>query len=66
MCTYYTYYTCIMVKQRLSMLGTESHDYATIVNLVIGGRLPFMKAFSLSIALIIVFCTSDLLNMSFV
>ena len=41
----YIYYTCIMVKQRLSMLGMESHDYATIVNSVIGGRLPFNENF---------------------
>ena len=34
-----------MVKQRLSMLGMESHDYATIVNSVIGGRLPFNESF---------------------
>ena len=44
----------------------ESYDYATILILIIGGELLFMRVFSLSIAPIIVFITSNLLDKPFV
>ena len=52
------YYTCVIFKWELSVLGMESYDYATILILNVGGGL--------SIAPNLVFITFNLLDKLFV